>query len=85
MTMVINGDGITVPAGQFKARCLSLIDLVNETHQTITITKRGRPVARLVPLPERKRKKLHGSLRGHVVAETDIVSPTGERWEAGDG
>ena len=36
-----------IAAGQFKARCLSLIDQVSQTHQVITITKRGKPVARL--------------------------------------
>jgi prevent-host-death family protein len=36
-------------AAEFKARCLALLDQVNERGQTITITKRGRVVAKLVP------------------------------------
>ena len=40
----------TVPAGEFKAKCLKLMDEVDETGLTIVITKRGRPVSRLVPV-----------------------------------
>ena len=38
-----------VPAAEFKAKCLALIDRVRERGEPITITKRGRVVARLVP------------------------------------
>ncbi len=85
MSMVTNKNEATVPAGQFKARCLSLIDHVNRTHQVITITKRGRPVARLVPLEAEKPRRLFGHFAGHVVEEGDIVSPTGDAWEAERG
>jgi prevent-host-death family protein len=85
MSIVIKDWGATVPAGQFKAQCLSLIDQVSRTHQVITITKRGKPVARLVPLPVEKPRKLFGYFAGHVVEEGDIVSPTGEAWEAERG
>ncbi len=61
---------------------LGLLDHVNRTHQVVTITKRGKPVARLVPLADEKPRKLYGWLAGHVLVENDIVSPTGERWEA---
>jgi prevent-host-death family protein len=83
MSMVIKGKAI--PAGQFKARCLSLLDEVSRTHQVITITKRGKPVARLVPLEEEKPRNLFGFFAGHVVEEGDIVSPTGEEWGAEHG
>jgi prevent-host-death family protein len=83
--MVINGEEKVIAAGQFKARCLALIDQVSRTHQVITITKRGKPVARLVPLEEEKPRKLFGFFAGHVVEEGDIVSPTGEAWEAERG
>jgi prevent-host-death family protein len=38
-----------VPASEFKARCLAILDKVHEDGETVTITKRGRVVARLVP------------------------------------
>lgn len=39
----------TIAAAEFKAKCLALIDRVRERGEPITITKRGRVVARLVP------------------------------------
>jgi prevent-host-death family protein len=85
MSIVIKNEGMIVPAGRFKAQCLSLIDHVSQTHQVITITKRGKPVARLVPLAAEKPRKLFGFFAGHVIEESDIVSPTGEGWEAERG
>jgi prevent-host-death family protein len=85
MSIVIKNGEMTIPAGQFKAKCLALIDQVSNTHQVITITKRGKPVARLVPLAVEKPRKLFGWFAGHVVEEGDIVGPTGEAWEAEQG
>jgi prevent-host-death family protein len=39
----------TISAAEFKARCLTLMDDVNRTRETLVIAKRGKPVARLVP------------------------------------
>jgi len=39
----------TIPAGEFKARCLKLLDEVQRTGEELIVTKRGRPVARVVP------------------------------------
>lgn len=69
-----------VPAGEFKARCLELLDRVADGHAPIVITKRGRPVAKLVavaPPPP-----LYGAMRGSVSILGDLVAPLGERWEA---
>jgi prevent-host-death family protein len=85
MTMSIADHESRIPAGQFKARCLALIDEVGRTRQAVTITKRGKPVARLVPLAEETQAKAFGFLSGHVIEEGDIVSPIGERWEADGG
>jgi prevent-host-death family protein len=82
MSMVTNDKGIQISAGEFKARCLSLLDLVGSSHQVVTITKRGKPVARLVPLASEKPRRSFGWLSGLVIAESDIVEPTGAQWEA---
>jgi len=39
----------TIPAGEFKAKCLQLMDEVNEKKLTLIITKRGKPVSQVVP------------------------------------
>lgn len=74
MTMVKKAP--TVPAGEFKARCLALLDRVAETGEELVVTKRGKPVARLVPVEPPK------PLRGSVVWEGDLISPIGEDWAA---
>ena len=57
-----------IPAGRFKATCLALLDEVNTSRQEIVITKRGKPVARLVPVDSAPREifgwmKAYGGLR----------------------
>ncbi len=71
----------TIPAGEFKAKCLKLLDKVAENRQPLVITKRGKPVAQLIPMPGKK-KELFGSMKGSVVWVGDIVSPIDVEWEA---
>ena len=71
----------TLGAGKFKAQCLKLIDEVNQTKETITITKHGKPMAQLVPI-EQEDYSLYGCMKGTVEIKGDIVVPTGEIWEA---
>jgi len=69
-----------IAAGVFKAKCLQLLDDVAETKTELTITKYGKPVARLVPVPEAK--PLFGALKGSVLKADDLILPSGEVWEA---
>ncbi len=68
----------TIPAGEFKAKCLKLIDEVAETGEEIVVTKRGKIVARLVPPNDESRR----SLAGTIAWEKDIVSPVDDDWDA---
>ena len=72
-------DEQTMSATEFRAKCLGLIDEVAETGREIVITKRGKPVARLVPY-RRKPKSLFGMGRGRMEILGDIVSPMPEEW-----
>lgn len=67
-------------AGEFKARCLGLLDQVEQQRTEIVITKRGRPVARLVPVGG-SAPAIFGRLKGTGRIIGDIFS-TGEAWEA---
>jgi prevent-host-death family protein len=72
----------TIPAGQFKARCLALLDEVAESGEPIVVTKRGRPVARIEPA------QAPPSLEGSVVflvEDDELFFSTGESWEAERG
>lgn len=80
MTMESKLNEATIPAGEFKARCLQLLDAVAAGGEPLTITKRGRPVARLVPLPAAA--ALFGALAGSVRDQQDLAAPVGEDWEA---
>jgi len=73
----------TMRAGEFKARCLKVMDQVQSTREPVTITKRGRPVAKLVPV-DRRNDDIFGSLKGVVEIVGDIESPLvpPEEWEA---
>ena len=73
--------GRHVPAAEFKAHCLELLDRVRQTRQEITVTKHGRPVAKLVPLSE-KAQPIVGCMKGTVTRYGDLVSPVDERWAA---
>jgi prevent-host-death family protein len=72
-----------ISAGEFKARCLAIMDEVRDSGGEYVITKRGTPVAKLVPIRE-ERRPLLGSMRGTGRTVGDIVSPLGEPWEALD-
>ena len=68
-----------MPAGKFKDRCLKTLDEVARTKSVVVITKRGRPVARLVPCaPDAPGRGLAGS----VLKEAGDPFSTGERWDA---
>jgi prevent-host-death family protein len=70
----------TIGAGEFKAKCLKLLDEVARTHEPLVITKHGKAVAKLVPIgPE---SELFGAMAGSVRLEGDIVSPLESEWEA---
>ena len=72
-----------ITAAEFKARCLKLMDEVQATQQPITVTKRGRPVARLVPIEPDEIPPLFGCLKGSVTANDDLIAPIDVDWDVG--
>lgn len=79
MTMVIYMQ--TISAGEFKTKCLKLMDIVAQTHEEYTITKRGKPIARIVPIESVEES--FGFLKGSLEIKGDIVScDLNENWEA---
>jgi prevent-host-death family protein len=69
-----------IPASEFKAKCLALLDEVAETRETLVVTKRGKPVARVVPAEEPR--SLIGSGR-QLVSDDELIKPLYEDWEPG--
>jgi len=66
----------SVPAGEFKAKCLELLDRVARDGDSLVVTKRGRPVARVVPVEPPVRR----SLRRSVHYLSDIIEAIGDEW-----
>ena len=54
-----------LPAGEFKARCLAVMEEVRKNREPVLITRRGKPVAKLVPA-DKTREELIGRLEGIV-------------------
>ncbi len=72
-----------VNATEFKAKCLKLMDEVQKTHEPVVITKRGKPVAKLVPVEPEEPKSGFGCMAGTIKIVGDIISPIeDENWEA---
>jgi len=69
-----------VPAGEFKAHCLQLMNEVAATGQALVITKRGRPIAKLVPIESGEPE--FGCMKAKTRIVGDIISPIGEHWNA---
>ncbi len=70
-----------ISAAAFKAQCLNLMEDVRSTRRPLVITKRGKPVAKLVPIEEPKDDFI-GRLKGvfEVVGDLDAGPP--EEWES---
>ena len=72
----------TIAAGEFKARCLKLLDEVARTREPLVITKHGKIVAELHPPSEPEHEPLFGSMKGTVKILGDIISPIDVEWNA---
>ena len=66
----------TMPAAEFKARCLEVLDRVARDGEAYVVTKRGKPVAKLVPVDAAS----PASVRGSVSYLSDITQPLGDDW-----
>jgi len=64
-----------VNATEFKAKCLKLMDQVQKTHEPVVITKRGKPVAKLVPLEPEEPQSWFGYMADTIKITGDILSP----------
>lgn len=76
---------MNINAAEFKAKCLKLIDEVAATHRPLVITKRGKPVARVVPVDEVSLPSLFGYMKGTGEIVGDIINVPSEPWSAETG
>jgi prevent-host-death family protein len=71
-----------IPAAEFKAKCLRILDELEPGG--VIITKRGRAVARVIPAAQADNRSLIGSMKGHIEVKGDLFS-TGVQWDAESG
>ncbi len=67
---------IEIAAGEFKAKCLKLMDAVQEEGTDFVISKRGKPVA------QKRRKPIFGCMKGRIKITGDIMAPLDVKWNA---
>lgn len=82
MTIVMDSQKKTIAIGEFKAKCLALLERVNAKRERFVITKRGRPIAQVIPL-QKQGDDPAKKLRGTLLFEKDIISPIDESWDVG--
>lgn len=68
-------------AGAFKVHCLAVMDEVQSKREAVLITKRGKPVAKLVPV-ENEKDDIFNFMKGKGSIVGDVVAPafTPEEW-----
>jgi len=72
-----------ITAAEFKAKCLRLMDEVAKRRTPLVITKRGKPIAKLVPVEDEPIDPF-GCMEGTVKILGDIISPIEEDEWTGD-
>ncbi len=74
----------TISISEFKATCLALLEKVQRTGQPLLITKRGVPIAQVLPPPPRRAtRSKFGCMAGTLKEIGDIVAPVGgDDWES---
>jgi prevent-host-death family protein len=73
-----------IGAAKFKTQCLKVMEQVRTTREPVLITKRGQPLAKLVPVADKSSDDFIGSLEGIITIVGDIESPIVplEDWDA---
>ncbi len=80
--MIIMAPERKIAASRFKAECLGLLDEVAASGQPIVVTKRGKPVARVVPVEPAP--SLLGSV-AQLVSADELTEPLGLEWDVERG
>lgn len=75
-----------VSVSEFKAQALGIFDDISKTGRVVTVTKHGKPLAKILPLKDQQQRPVPGKLAGTILYEGDIVSPLGaDMWQAAKG
>lgn len=70
-----------IAISQFKSHCLEIIEKLHTSQQSIIITKRDKPIAKVVPFDTTK-ASLFGMLKNKAEIKADILKPIEDKWDA---
>ena len=70
-----------IAASEFKAKCLKIMDHVNDSHEEVIVTKHGKPVVRIVSVSQSPSASLFGYMKNSVNIIGDIIKPIDEVWD----
>jgi prevent-host-death family protein len=75
-----------IAAGEFKSKCLKLMDDVAHDHTELVVTKRGKPLVKIIPYqePEKATRSAYGWMKGTITIpdDLDLTQPMDVEWEA---
>jgi prevent-host-death family protein len=75
----------TYSVSEFKAKSLGLLEQISRSGESIIVTKRGKPIAKVIPMGNEGEKLTAGKLRDTLIKEIDIVTPFGAKlWKAAE-
>ena len=74
----------SISTSELKARCSEIVNRVMRTRSPVDLTKRGRKVARIVPVDGDAEADLFGFAKGSIAVRGDIVAPLDVAWEAAE-
>lgn len=75
----------SIPAGKFKAECLREIEHVKQTGEPLVVTKRGKPIVKILPISEDTKETYFGCCSDTMEIMGDIMLPIDETWNADQG
>lgn len=71
-----------IPISQFKAHCIAVLRQAQDSGEPLVVTRRGRPIARIEPLPDQDASRRLGVFRGRMRFEGDLAKQdTDADWE----
>ncbi len=69
-------------ATEFKATCLKVMEGVRRSRRPVIVSKRGKPLVKIVPVEEKRPVPLFGYMKGTMKIVGDVVSPDAEIWNS---
>lgn len=84
MTMVTKKSDRHLGAGEFKAKCLRIMDEVAATRRAVIVTKKGKPVVKIIPIEPESPQDVLGCMAGEIEIVGDIEAPVvpAGQWKA---